>query len=76
VGFCISGVQKCLTSQSSRTNNSWFFARASLILTNYHLPLIGALYAATSFIFLFCGLGVLSKKLRLFHFFFMVTLVQ
>jgi hypothetical protein len=34
-----------ITSHSSRTNNSWLFARTSLILANNHLPLNGALYA-------------------------------
>jgi hypothetical protein len=32
-----------ITSHSSRTNNSWLFARTSLILANNHLPLNGAL---------------------------------
>jgi hypothetical protein len=34
-----------LTSHSSRTNNSWLGSASLHILTNYYLPLSGALYA-------------------------------
>jgi hypothetical protein len=41
---------KNITRHSSRTNNSWLLSPSLLILTNYYLPLNGALYSTRSLV--------------------------